>query len=146
MSACDSCAFAKKGSGGASDEPKNRLKGLLCAHGPIPFFCHHSKSGPEYDWREGKLGPFELPPSERKICEGWRRAVAELKARGAFFAGENAADRAALLRYQRGLASEATRELDTFTQEKDPEKKAVSHERLKDLCRAVLDVGRAETQ
>jgi hypothetical protein len=82
--ACDTCAFGR--SGGAADEPRNRLKGLICAYGASPFFCHHSRSGLEYDWRceFSKLGPLALAPEDRKICAGWQRYVAELKRRGYF--------------------------------------------------------------
>lgn len=79
---CDSCAFGK--TGGAADEANNRLKGLLCALGPIPFFCHHDRDGKEYDWKNDILGPMVLPPEKRKVCAGWQAEVRKRKAKGFF--------------------------------------------------------------
>ena len=79
---CETCAFGS--SGGAADEPSNAVRGLICAYGAIPFFCHHGKDGTEYDWREDALGPMRLNPANRKLCEGWRAQVAALKRSGYF--------------------------------------------------------------
>ena len=83
---CSTCAFDDHGAGGAADEPHNALKGLICAHGAIPFWCHHAKDGSEYDWqmKDSKLGPFALPPNNRKLCGGWQAEVAKLARRGFF--------------------------------------------------------------
>jgi hypothetical protein len=62
MGQCETCAFNKPGSGGASDEPYNRLRGLISAHGLIPFFCHHAKNGAEYEW------PAKTIRSDRCAC------------------------------------------------------------------------------
>ena len=79
---CDTCAFGK--SGGAADEPYNATRGLICAFGGLPFFCHHGKDGREYDWRSDPLGPLTLDPTNRKLCEGWRAMVGGLKRNGYF--------------------------------------------------------------
>lgn len=141
MTPCETCAFNKPGSGGAANEVNNRLKGQICAHGGIPFFCHHDRSGQEYNWKTGMLGPLELPPAERRICQGWRGAVAKLNADGQFFRGmENADDRGALLRYQRGLANDATALIDAYLAEREPAAKETLRAKLEDHCRAVFDV------
>ncbi len=78
---CATCAFGKEG---AANEPRNKLKGDICAFGATPFFCHHGRDGLEYDWQESKLGPLQLERSNRKLCAGWQAKVAELKRRGYF--------------------------------------------------------------
>lgn len=133
---CETCAFGKKGSPGAASESKNRLKGMLCAYGPIPFWCHHTKSGGEYDWKHDPLGPMNIPPSERKLCGGWQRMVSELNARG-FFSIGSAEDRPALRFYQKSLADTAIKQLDIFTS-CQPEEKKLQGGRLKDVVRATF--------
>ncbi len=126
---CATCAFGK--SGGAADEANNRLKGMICALGGIPFFCHHGRNGKEYAWRDGQLGVMELPPNERKVCGGWRRTVAMLAKRGHFRWTKVLADNAALRRYQQSLGSDACRALDDFLGETDPEAKAKANRDLR---------------
>lgn len=139
MSQCDTCAFNAKGTGGAANEIVNRLKGLLCAHGGIPFFCHHIKSGEEYNWQAGGLGPFSVPIAQRKVCDGWRGMVGRLAKRGKFHAGETPQDRSFLLRYQRSLASDALNTMERYLAEKEPSSKAEIKRELDDLVRAVFD-------
>ena len=42
---CSDCAF--KPGAGAYKEPYNRLKGIICSLGGIPFYCHD-----KIDWRK----------------------------------------------------------------------------------------------
>lgn len=139
-SPCDTCAFGK--SGGAADESNNRLKGHLAARGPILFLCHHTRSGVECDWKTpGSLGPMALPPSERKVCAGWRAEVGELNRRGKFKFTDDQADNAVLRRYQQSLASDAIRALDAFLERGiSAEEKERRNTMLRDLVRAVADV------
>ncbi len=137
---CSTCAFGK--SGGAADEANNRLKGMLCALAGISFHCHHSRlpdgsPGPEYGWQAGTLGPFELPPNERRLCEGWRRTVAKLAAGGHFRFTDVAEDQFLLRRYQQGLGQAACRALDTFLATQEPEAKAKANRELK-MCLEAL--------
>ncbi len=78
---CDSCAF---GSSGAANEPFNRLRGTICALGAKVFWCHKGKDGSGYDWQSNPLGPFQLPPENRKVCAGWQAEVQRLNRRGYF--------------------------------------------------------------
>lgn len=115
VSACETCAFGKKGIGGAADEVDNVLKAQVCAFGAIPFYCHHGKDGTEYGWHlDGSLGPYELAAANRKVCEGWKRRVAHLAKRGFF--GEFRAIR-------RAVAAKALKLLETFLAEETPRRK-----------------------
>lgn len=137
--ACDTCAFGT--SGGAADEVSNRLKGKLAAFSGVPFFCHHARSGEEYDWREGKLGPLALPPSQRRICAGWKRAVKHINSADGiqgWIREEAPEDAAVLRRYQRGLGNSAMNALDRFLNEKDPSLKELEKAKLTDLAQAIL--------
>lgn len=136
---CRTCAFGK--SGGAADETTNLLKSQLAAFSAVPFWCHHSRSGPEYDWENSILGPFELPVSERRVCAGWKASVKENFAAGgrfAFLREETGKDAAVLRRYQRSLGHYAMDALDRFKREKDPAKKAEILKDLKSTCKAVF--------
>ncbi len=133
-SPCSTCAFGQ--SGGAADEANNRLKGIICALAGIPFHCHHARlpdgsAGQEYNWRRGALGPFELPPSERRLCKGWKRTVGRLAAREHYRFTEVAEDQFLLRRYQKGLGSAACRALDDFLATQEPEAKAKARRDLR---------------
>jgi len=138
---CETCAFNCKGTGGAADEASNRLKGLLAAHSGFVFWCHHSRSGPEYDWKGDKLGPLSLPAGERRVCSGWKAMVARIYAPDGpmgFLRAETPQDAAILRRYQRSLGSQAMNLLDAFLSEKDDARKDLIRVQLKDACRAVF--------
>jgi hypothetical protein len=134
---CETCAFAKPGSPGAASEVWNRARGWICAQGPLPFFCHHTRSGAEIDWQKDPLAPLHVPPTERKICGGWQRAVAAISATGKFNLGHTPEDRDALRRYQRQLARHAFDVLEHYIAEADPEEKRKLRRELKDTCRAL---------
>ena len=135
---CDACAFAAPGTPGAASEPYNRMRGAICANGPIPFFCHHTRSGAEIDWQSDPLAPLHVPPTQRKICGGWQRAVAAIAATGKFHLGQTPEDRDALRRYQRQLAQHTFNMLEKYLAEKnDPAKKRELRLQLKDSCRAL---------
>jgi len=138
---CETCAFNRKGSGGAASESPNRLKGLLSAYGLLPFFCHHDRNGDEYDWQNPKsLGPLQLAPDKRKICGGWQRYVARLNTRGFFnFGVESSHTDLPLLRHhQKQLASDAIRQLETFLAcPSDGPQKDIERGRLVDIINAV---------
>lgn len=138
-SKCDTCAFNKPGTNGAASEVTNRLKGLIAAHGLIPFFCHHSKSGAEYDWQsKNTLGPMSLPPCERKICGGWQDKVAKLAKAGKFrFESVTPEDGVALRRYQRSIANDALNEMEALINAPQ-DVKTLHKGRLEDLVRAVF--------
>jgi hypothetical protein len=134
MSPCDTCAF---GVSGAALEPLNRLRAAICAASGRPFFCHHSRSGKEFDWRDGNAVNFYAQhPSERKVCEGWRHQVAQFAALGHFQLTDNQADRALLLRYQRMLGADALCTLDEFLAEDGPPK-ADARRRLESILEAL---------
>lgn len=84
---CSTCAFGPKRPGTAAAEPNNSVKGLICALGPLPFFCHHGRDGAEYDWKGSPLGVMQLAPENRKVCAGWKQAVHERARRGWFRSG-----------------------------------------------------------
>jgi hypothetical protein len=111
---------------------------MIAAHGALPFFCHHAQSGEEYDWRsKGTTGPLQLQPAQRKVCEGWKRAVAHLRAKHGFTFGATTQEDITLLRiYQKRLASDAIRQLDIWL-DAPLETKESEHGRLQDLVRAV---------
>lgn len=138
-SPCSTCAFGK--SGGAADEVQNRLRGQVCARAGIPFFCHHTRSGPEYDWTGDPLGPMSIPIEERRICAGWKVATAELAKRpGGLLAidGLDPDDAATLRLYQKWLGNEALKHLDEFLSAKDPHAKRIAHAKMDDAMRAVF--------
>ena len=138
MSQCDTCAF---GCSGAANEVMNRLKGLIAARAGIPFFCHHAKSGEEYDWRsKNKLGPLVLLPNNRKLCDGWKAMVAGLARRGKFQFTMNVKDQMALRRYQQQLGHQAIAALDAFVAETRARQKKKAKRKLDGLVRAVFDV------
>lgn len=109
--ACDTCAFGR--TGGAASEPRNRLKGMICAYGASVFWCHHGRDGTEYDWQGSKLGPMLLEPANRKPCAGWQRYVAELKRRG-YFANAD------YLTIRKAVARRAFKLLEDFTDKETP--------------------------
>ncbi len=127
--ACDTCAFGK--SGGAADEVSNRLKGMICAYGAIPFFCHHGRDGQEYDWRkqDSDLGPFALAPNNRKLCGGWRDTVFKLNRAGFFLD----------YRYiRRVVAQSALSRLDVFTAKSTPAtEKEAARKRLSECMKFI---------
>ncbi len=139
MTPCDTCAFGKKGGAGAASESKNRLTAIICANAGIPFHCHHRRDGIEWPWSgETATADFlKLPPSAKKLCEGWKREVSARKAMGHFNVGDTPADQSLLRRYQRGLGAQALKALDYFLAEKDPKDKADFLGELRDLCRAL---------
>lgn len=136
---CDTCALGticRSGDDrGAADEVRNRLRAEICARAGIPFFCHHSRSGPQYDWRAGGLGPLSLPPGERRLCAGWKARVKEVYPRDLVCSTPE--DTAVLRRYQRGLGNEALDAVDRFIDEKDPARKVERRKEMRDLIRAV---------
>jgi hypothetical protein len=138
--ACETCAFGK--SGGAADEAKNKMVGIICAASGIPFFCHHTKSGKEYDWQNSRLGPMALPIAERRICQGWKRRAREMLSRGqmAFLKKETPEDAKILRRYQRGLGESAIRSLDHFlaTPASPKADKEAARRDLRDALRALV--------
>lgn len=86
-SACSSCAF-RPGSVTHDKEPYNALRGLLCALGAVPFYCHDG-----LDWRDHRAMVLCHPTVRRFIvsitgipgptlhhCEGWKEAVRRYKA------------------------------------------------------------------
>lgn len=136
MNACETCAF---GNSGAACEPRNRLVAAICAASGRPFFCHHSRSGQEFDWQDGKASAFYAQaPDQRKVCEGWRRQVAELAALGHFRVTDDPDDHRLLMRYQRSLGAEALHELDLFLDAAagGPEKEE-ARRRLESLLEAI---------
>lgn len=139
---CSTCALGK--SGGAADESRNKLIATICAMSGRPFFCHHTRDGAEFDWKSGgcesDIAFLQLPPRQRRVCQGWRRAVARLVRFGHFSHGETAADRGLLLGYQRSLGAEALRALDEVTSSVGAAKK-VALAKLKDRMRALKPEG-----
>lgn len=96
---CDTCAFRKANTGGASSEVQNRLKGEICALSGVPFSCHHAPDGRELDWR-GTSADFMRSLTGRRdlrVCAGWKAAVRRNLRRGYFKA--NRAVRRALGQY-----------------------------------------------
>lgn len=138
MSACDTCAFGKSG---AAKEPRNRLVSNICALTAIPFHCHHTRSGPEFDWSgpglQSSASFLALPPAEKKVCEGWKLAVRKLKAEGQFNVGDTPEDQHLLRRYLRSLGADALRCLEYYLAEKDLRDKEDLRRQLKDLIRAM---------
>ncbi len=133
---CETCALG--GGHGAAGEITNRLKATVAAAAGVPFFCHHSRSGPEYDWRSGGLGPLILPPTERRLCAGWKVAVAERwRKHGplAFMLG-NSPDALALRGYCHHLGNEAIAKLDALDSATGEDRARLIAE-LGDLVRAL---------
>ncbi len=114
-SPCETCALG--GAGGASDEVRNRLVATIAAAAGTPFFCHHSRSGVEWDWRAaGGLGAFTLPPTERRLCAGWKAAVKERWRKGGpldFMLG-NDPNAAALRGYSHALGNDAIAKIEAL--------------------------------
>lgn len=139
MNPCETCAFGKNGKSGASSEPKNRLTAIISANAGLPFFCHHRRDGGDWEWHsDTAVAEFlKLPPTAKKLCEGWRREVARRKAIGHFNVGDTPEDQALLRRYQRGLGADALKTLNNFLTEKDPADRKDLLFALKDLCRAL---------
>ncbi len=138
---CDTCAFGTRGRGGAADELNNRLKGILCAISGTPFFCHHAADGTIYNWQAGKLGPMALAPNNRRLCAGWKHAVAKLAARGHFRFSPVDAEQHLLRQYHKGLGNDATRALDDFLATREPVAKAEANRRLKMNVQALKTEG-----
>lgn len=138
---CSTCAFGK--AGGAADESANRLKGLICAHAAIPFFCHHKPSGEEIDWRGDAIAPLSHPPSERRICAGWKAMVRRTFKHGGHMDWrlERPQDGRELRRYQRQLGTQAIGQLGIFLHEKDPAIKRRARLDLKSTLRALFNLG-----
>lgn len=84
---CHGCAFSPGAA--ANKEPNNLLKGILCAMGAVPFYCHESL----VNWRETSAQTVQdlkaaVKPGERlQVCAGWRAEVAKLHQVG-WFKGE----------------------------------------------------------
>lgn len=137
---CDTCAFGK--SGGAADEAANRLKAQICAHAGMPFFCHHMRSGPQYNWSATDgLGPLALVLNERRICAGWKQAVRNIVSPDGvlgFLREERPSDAAILRRYQRDLGARALGALQRFLGEEDPVIKEAARMALEHHCRALF--------
>jgi hypothetical protein len=80
---CEGCAFSEGAA--ANLEVHNRLKGLICLLGPLPFHCHHLKDGtdihadPKY---HESMTREEFRKADMQICAGWKREVRELAATG----------------------------------------------------------------
>lgn len=137
---CDSCAFRKPGTGGAASESNNRLEALICAHGGIPFYCHHRQDGTEWDWRAGLIEFSALPPSQRRVCGGWKAMVRNLFASGwrKRLNDEFPEDRRALISYQRGLAQQSLKALRTFLTTKGKRAKALAKQELRESLLATF--------
>jgi hypothetical protein len=139
---CASCALLPGSE--ANKEPLSVLKAIISARGGIPFFCHHSRTtGEQYDWKSNEsLGPLGLPHAERKLCDGWRREVARLKAAGKFRYGPDvsAADVAILRKYEKSLAHCALLAVEHFVGEKDPELKKMHRAEMDSMIRALFEV------
>jgi hypothetical protein len=91
MTSCDTCAF-HPGSITHDKEPYNALRGMLCALGAIPFYCHDG-----LDWRNHQAMVQSEPRVRRWLvrefgihgptlhhCEGWKEAVRRYKAQHLF--------------------------------------------------------------
>lgn len=105
---CEGCALTKGAA--ANCEPNNHLAAMLAVLGPFPFYCHDAM-----EWRDELIHHF--PPrllkrlGQLKVCEGWRREVAELAATG-YYAGD-VVDK----RLRRTVAWAALVALNEFTKE-----------------------------
>lgn len=79
MSACATCAF-RPGSVTHDQEVYNALRGMLCALGAVPFYCHHG-----HNWEDANaMLAAHLCGPGLELCEGWKAAVAENKAKHLF--------------------------------------------------------------
>jgi hypothetical protein len=87
-SPCNSCAY-KPGCATHDKELHNRLVSLISAMGGTPFYCHKNiawDKGVEVIQFRGKQMYANGDPLEQPliVCEGWKREVAALKAKGHF--------------------------------------------------------------
>jgi hypothetical protein len=135
MNPCDTCAF-RPGSVTHDREPQNSLRGELCALGAIPFYCHHGRDGQVRDLgsppMKARARRVLVQAGETVICQGWRRAVAELAATGYFKDSP---------RVKRAYAELGLGALQIFiTEEKGPKKRMASRV-LKDV---ILELNRAQ--
>jgi hypothetical protein len=103
MNACDTCAF-RDGSVIHDQEPYNALRGLICALGARPFYCHHLNGEDHHGDQQyllqrlpsarrflqkvyaglGKADSPILQGETLRICEGWKEEVRRHKAAGLF--------------------------------------------------------------
>jgi hypothetical protein len=114
---CSTCAF-KSGCVTHDDEPYNRLKSEIAALAGFAFWCHHRKDGAKWDW-DGAHAPirfFEIHPSQRKVCDGWKQRVCELAAQGHFLGKERREE-------MREWGRLAYMSIDSFIASEDPEQK-----------------------
>ena len=121
-SPCDECAF--RPGAGAHEEPYNRLRGMICAHGSVPFFCHHG-----IDWRAQHTPEFIARGREMArrtgVCQGWKVEVARLNSTGFFNDGFRS--------IRHAIAKQCLQTIDLFTNAKGREKK-----RLRNLLRRMV--------
>lgn len=102
---CSECAF--RSGGAANDEPYNRLRGIICAHGAVPFFCHH-----DVPWRDKiAMAAFNREMARKAgVCQGWRRQVRILNDSGFYRDG--------FLTIRREIAKQCLQAIDLFTHSK----------------------------
>lgn len=127
---CDECAFSKQGAG---LEPYNALRAKVCALGPLPFGCHHG-----LDWQSSKLWTFtEQRENLRRsgMCEGWRREVRELNAKGWFKTPYQV--------IRQAIAKQALQLIEIFVREENPVEKRKQRRLLSKMLRFLTskDVG-----
>lgn len=132
-SPCDTCAFNRTGTGGAADETTNRLKGEICVLGPIPFWCHHTKSGEEWNWKESTSVLDVKDPTDRKVCGGWQKRVQAAAAKGEYNPPE-------IRPYQKHLALLALSSLDNILKKPEGYDKATEFANLKDALKALKGI------
>lgn len=99
---CSECAF--RPGADAHEEPYNRLRGMICAYGAVPFFCHH-----KVPWRDKiKMMAFNREMARQAgVCHGWRTQVGKLAASG--FYGDG------FLVIRREVAKQCLVAIDQFT-------------------------------
>lgn len=85
MSACDTCAF-RPGSQTHDQEPYNALRGVLCALGGRPFHCHYVNGEDRHDDQTYLVRVLwgQVDGATVHLCEGWKQAVREYKAKHLF--------------------------------------------------------------
>jgi hypothetical protein len=139
VSQCDTCAF-KPGSVTHEAEPHNRLKGLICSLGGLPFHCHYSTAGDWHDLGLGKLNAAEARSLNRElpICAGWKAEVKALASRGHFRKG--------VRMVRRYLAEYALQQLAEFTGAKGKREKKYAARELKRALEMIKENPKTEKE